>query len=93
MEHGPSEPSGSGEAPAKVKDPICGMMVTPGAAKGGSHDHAGVTYWFCNPKCREKFAADPQKWLAPAEKPVGEISPSPRSGEAAKLERGPGGKF
>ncbi|HVK71528.1 MAG TPA: heavy metal translocating P-type ATPase [Polyangium sp.] len=53
------------QAPAKVKDPVCGMMVTPGAAKGGQHEHAGTTYWFCNPRCRERFAADPDKYLAP----------------------------
>ncbi|MDI1481076.1 heavy metal translocating P-type ATPase [Polyangium sp. y55x31] len=53
------------EAPARVKDPVCGMMVTPGAARGGHHEHAGTTYWFCNPRCREKFAADPEKYLAP----------------------------
>lgn len=72
MEHGATGPSGSGDSPvvAKVKDPVCGMMVTPGVAKGGSHEHAGTTYWFCNPKCREKFSAEPQKWLAPAETPA-----------------------
>ncbi|UQA63791.1 heavy metal translocating P-type ATPase [Polyangium aurulentum] len=69
MEHGQSGPAGA--TAGKVKDPVCGMMVTPGAAKGGSHEHAGVTYWFCNPRCRERFAADPAKYLAPpAEKPA-----------------------
>ncbi|MDI1449473.1 heavy metal translocating P-type ATPase [Polyangium sp. 6x1] len=62
----PDEPP---PAPAKVKDPVCGMMVTPGAAKGGHHEHAGATYWFCNPRCREKFAADPEKFLAPKAEP------------------------
>ncbi|MCC6552443.1 MAG: heavy metal translocating P-type ATPase [Polyangiaceae bacterium] len=45
-------------------DPVCGMKVRPATAKGGSHEHAGKTYYFCNPKCRERFAADPQKYLA-----------------------------
>jgi Cu+-exporting ATPase len=44
-------------------DPVCGMKVDPAAARGGSHEHAGKIYWFCNPRCRERFAADPQHWL------------------------------
>ncbi|TKD00781.1 heavy metal translocating P-type ATPase [Polyangium fumosum] len=82
MEHRVSE-----QAPAKVKDPVCGMMVTPGAAKGGQHEHAGTTYWFCNPRCRERFAADPEKYLAPkVEAPpapaakVAEAAPAPVAG-------------
>ena len=52
-------------APVTVKDPVCGMNVTPGMAKGGSAAHAGHEYWFCNPKCREKFIADPAKYIVP----------------------------
>ena len=44
-------------------DPVCGMKVDPAAARGGSHEHDGKTYWFCNPRCRERFAADPAHWL------------------------------
>jgi len=47
----------------KVKDPVCGMMVDPHTAKH-RHEHRGHTYYFCNPKCREKFIADPEKYLA-----------------------------
>ncbi len=46
-----------------VKDPVCGMFVDPDGARGGSHEHAGTTYYFCNPGCREKFAADPESFL------------------------------
>ncbi|TQF15478.1 heavy metal translocating P-type ATPase [Myxococcus llanfairpwllgwyngyllgogerychwyrndrobwllllantysiliogogogochensis] len=53
----------------KVKDPVCGMFVDPHAAKGGSHVHEGHTYFFCNPKCREKFKAEPQKYLSPETQP------------------------
>ncbi|MGH7402300.1 MAG: heavy metal translocating P-type ATPase [Candidatus Rokuibacteriota bacterium] len=48
---------------ATVKDPVCAMDVTPGAAAGGSATHAGTTYWFCNPRCRERFVADPARYL------------------------------
>ena len=47
----------------KVKDPVCGMMVDPHTAKH-RHEHRGHTYYFCNPKCREKFIANPEKYLA-----------------------------
>jgi Cu+-exporting ATPase len=42
-------------------DPVCGMTVdesTPLRA-----DHAGVTYFFCNPGCRAKFVANPVPYL------------------------------
>src|SRR5690349_11335017 len=46
-------------------DPVCGMKVDPASPKGGSHLHAGVGYFFCSEKCRAKFAAEPEKFLAP----------------------------
>ena len=55
----------------KVTDPVCGMKVNPATARGGSFLHAGHTYHFCNPKCRERFAAEPAKYLQdPAVKAV-----------------------
>ena len=59
-------PIGVAPVAVTVKDPVCGMNVTPGLAKGGSAVHAGHEHWFCNPKCREKFVADPSKYLAPS---------------------------
>ena len=47
----------------KVRDPVCGMSVDPTRAKGGTFEHDGKTYSFCNPRCREKFAADPARYL------------------------------
>ncbi len=44
-------------------DPVCDMTVVPGAAKGGTALHQGVSWWFCNPRCREKFLAEPAKHL------------------------------
>ncbi len=49
--------------PERAIDPICGMKVNPLAPRGGSFEHAGRTYFFCNPKCRAKFAAEPTKYL------------------------------
>ena len=55
----------------KVKDPVCGMMVNPATARGGSAEHAGKTYYFCNPRCAERFRAEPTKYLNPDYKPAG----------------------
>jgi P-type Cu+ transporter len=66
-QHRPPTPDdpGAGPASAVVIDPVCGMDVIPGEAEGGSAEHAGTTYWFCNPSCRERFVADPMTFLAP----------------------------
>ncbi|HEU5402519.1 MAG TPA: HAD-IC family P-type ATPase, partial [Terriglobales bacterium] len=50
-------------------DPVCGMKVDPANARGGSFDHKGTTYYFCNPRCKEKFQAEPEKFLDPSYKP------------------------
>ena len=58
--------------PEKVRDPVCGMSVSPATAKW-KHEHAGETYYFCNPRCAERFRADPEKYLpgaAPPAKPA-----------------------
>jgi Cu+-exporting ATPase len=54
------------ETSAIVKDPVCGMEVTPGQAAGGGAEHSGTAYWFCNPSCRKKFVADPTRYVSPA---------------------------
>lgn len=53
----------------KVKDPVCGMMVDPATARGGSFEFEGTTYSFCNPRCKERFQAEPKKFLDPSYKP------------------------
>jgi Cu+-exporting ATPase len=47
-------------------DPVCGMTVDPATARGGSHVHAGTTYWFCGARCSERFRAEPERYLNPA---------------------------
>jgi len=46
----------------RVKDPVCGMMVDPQKA-AGKVEHAGKTYFFCSPRCAERFEKDPEKYL------------------------------
>lgn len=50
-----------------VKDPVCGMMIDPKTAKGGKSTFDGNDYFFCNPKCKAKFDADPHAFLHKAE--------------------------
>ncbi len=47
-----------------ARDPVCGMAVDPATAKQKA-EHAGETYYFCCSGCREKFVADPTRFLAP----------------------------
>jgi len=58
----------------EARDPVCGMRVNPAQPKGGSHVHDGHTYYFCNPKCRDKFSASPQTYLS---QPPPQPRPSP----------------
>lgn len=47
-------------------DPVCGMQVDPHTAKHRAQHH-GRTFYFCSGKCREKFVANPEKYLNPQE--------------------------
>jgi len=51
---GPASPA----RPEEAVDPVCGMTVTvrPSALR---LEHGGATYYFCGPRCRDEFAADP----------------------------------
>jgi Cu+-exporting ATPase len=44
-------------------DPVCGMTVDTERPGGGTFDFEATTYYFCSPGCRERFAADPARWL------------------------------
>src|SRR2546430_8355255 len=49
--------------PPKVKDPVCGMTVTPEKA-AAKIEHAGNRYYFCSKGCAERFSSEPEKVLA-----------------------------
>ena len=51
-----------------VKDPICGMTVTPGQGKP-SLRHDGRIFHFCCQNCHDKFAEDPETYVT-AKDPV-----------------------
>ncbi|MBL8181671.1 MAG: cadmium-translocating P-type ATPase [Blastocatellia bacterium] len=44
-------------------DPVCKMTVTPATA-AASFEHEGTMYYFCMTGCRDKFAADPKRFLS-----------------------------
>lgn len=45
-------------------DPVCGMTVVVATARHRA-EHAGRSYVFCNPRCREKFLVAPERYLDP----------------------------
>jgi Cu+-exporting ATPase len=52
-----------------VKDPVCGMDVSPATAKA-HHDWGGRTWHFCSTRCAEKFRAEPTRYAEPSTTPV-----------------------
>ena len=49
-------------------DPVCGMEVDP-ATSAHRVDHDGIAYHFCSARCRERFVADPPRYLSPRNEP------------------------
>ena len=74
-------------------DPVCGMKVKVATAKNTTV-HEGETYYFCNPKGLQKFTAEPDRYLKPAEAapapavPAGTIFTCPMHPEIRQI--GPG---
>jgi Cu+-exporting ATPase len=73
-----------------VLDPVCGMYVEPEKARG-SAEYKGQKYFFCSPRCVERFNAEPEKYLAAKQAPaplvqLGSASPAniSRPAETAK---------
>jgi Cu+-exporting ATPase len=79
-----------GSGAAEAVDPVCGMKVNPATAL--RHDHAETSYFFCSAGCRTKFAAAPEKFLAPKKEepkgPAGAIYTCPMHPEVRQI--GPG---
>ena len=47
---------------AVIRDPVCGMTVDVSRGEP-SAEHAGHTYHFCSRSCRDRFVAEPEKYL------------------------------
>ena len=63
---------------ALAKDPVCGMSVDPASAKHKA-EHAGATYYFCSGGCREKFVAEPARFLPASTRARRRQNPRPRA--------------
>lgn len=44
-------------------DPVCKMLVVPESA-AANYEYEGTQYYFCMTGCRDKFAADPERFLS-----------------------------
>ncbi|MEE8554863.1 MAG: heavy metal translocating P-type ATPase, partial [bacterium] len=62
-----------------LRDPVCG--TTPGPDTPHRHTHGGADYAFCSAHCREKFGADPERYLGGGASP--EEPAVPAAGSAA----------
>ncbi len=47
-----------------ARDPVCGMSVDRGQAL--TSEFRGKTFYFCGPGCRDRFEADPERYVSPA---------------------------
>ncbi|HET6921600.1 MAG TPA: YHS domain-containing protein, partial [Anaeromyxobacteraceae bacterium] len=50
--------------PPQPRDPVCGMEVDPASPPGGIAERNRFQYAFCSDRCRERFLADPPRYLA-----------------------------
>jgi Cu+-exporting ATPase len=60
---------------AAVKDPVCGMTIDPARAAGSSAVD-GETFYFCSPRCKAAFDADPATYrgVAPERRSASEAA-------------------
>ncbi len=54
--------------PTELKDPVCGMTVSPRSPH--VLEHEGKPVYFCSAGCKAKFAADPANYTKPISSPV-----------------------
>ena len=61
--------------PGKARDPVCGMTVDMASARHRT-THEGRQWFFCNPRCLEKFRANPEQYLAPEQQAAPQPAPA-----------------
>ncbi|HET8723472.1 MAG TPA: heavy metal translocating P-type ATPase, partial [Anaeromyxobacteraceae bacterium] len=65
------------------RDPVCGMEVDVAAPPGGVVTHGRFQYAFCSDRCRERFEAGPEAFLAKDPVCGMDVNPfAPRGGSA-----------
>jgi P-type Cu+ transporter len=81
---------------APAIDPVCGMKVDPATARH-RFSYRGRDYFFCGARCRERFEAEPEKFIASRESeshapepaaPVGTIYTCPMHPEVRQIGAG-----
>ena len=72
-DHGHTHTAGSASVHG-VKDPVCGMDVDPNTARH-KVEHAGRPYYFCSAGCKDKFVADPGRYLKGAAAKTADVPP------------------
>jgi Cu+-exporting ATPase len=60
-------------APERERDPVCGMTVDPTTPHRA--EHAGRRYFFCGAECRDRFVAEPARYLS--DDPAGHPAAAP----------------
>jgi Cu+-exporting ATPase len=80
-----------GTGAATVKDPVCGMNVDPATAKHRT-TYQQQNYFFCSGRCRERFEAEPGKFLGSkqpeAATPAGAIYTCPMHPQVRQIGAG-----
>jgi Cu+-exporting ATPase len=59
----PTTAEGSAASQQQVRDPVCGMEISPREA-AASAEVDQKRYWFCSPHCERAFLANPAKYIA-----------------------------
>jgi len=75
-------------AGVREKDPVCGMTVDPSkaAAKQGFR---GNTYYFCSKRCADRFAKEPEKFLAAGSSGMEAVHSGGTAQHVDAIRRGP----
>jgi Cu+-exporting ATPase len=79
-------------AAGQAVDPVCGMSVDPATARHRA-THAGRDYVFCGARCRERFVADPERFVGdkpapPPTAPQGALWTCPMHPQIVRQEPG-----
>ena len=57
-----------------VKDPVCGMSVSPDSA-AGSFEYNGQTYYFCSEHCLQRYRKTPTQFVETTQPPPADAMP------------------
>ncbi|HEY6099275.1 MAG TPA: heavy metal translocating P-type ATPase [Anaeromyxobacter sp.] len=72
------------DSAAPTRDPVCGMDVDRERPAGGSVQRGRYAYAFCSARCRERFVAEPERFIAID--PVCGMEVNPKAPKGGQLE-------